>query len=64
MYQFWLIEWVARTVLQMISASGSAPPGTYTNGMTPGVSMAPLVVGLLVVLFFVSLKSTRLGGSH
>ena len=59
MYLFWLIEWIARTVVHMISAIGNAPPETYTNGMTPGVSMAPLVVGLLVVLFFLSLKSTR-----
>ena len=64
MYLLWLIEWIARTAFHMISASGNAPPETYTNGMTPGLSMAPLVVGLLVVLFFVSLKSTRSGGGH
>ena len=59
MYLFWLIEWVARTVLHMISASGSAPPGTYISGVPPGATLAPLVVGLLFILFFLSLKSAR-----
>ena len=59
MYLFWLIEWVARTVLHMISASGSAPPGTYISEVPPGVTLAPLVVGLLFILFFLSLKSAR-----
>ena len=59
MYLFWLIEWVARMALHMISASGNAPPGTYISGAPPGVTFAPLVVGLLFILFFLSLKSAR-----
>ena len=59
MYLFWLIEWVARTVLHMISASGNAPAGTYISGVPPGVILAPLVVGLLFILFFLSLRSAR-----
>ena len=59
MYLFWLIEWVARTVLYMISASGNAPAGTYISGVPPGVILAPLVVGLLFILFFLSLRSAR-----
>ena len=59
MYLFWLIEWVARMALHMISASGNAPPGTYISGAPPGVTLAPLVVGLLFILFFLSLKSAR-----
>ena len=50
MYLFWLIEWIARTAFHIISASGNAPPETYTNGMTLGVSMAPQVTKVSTIL--------------
>ena len=40
-------------VVHIIFASSSVPLVIYTNGMNRGVSVEPLVVGLLVVLFFV-----------
>ena len=40
-------------VVHIIFASSSVPSVTYTNVMDRGVSLEPLVVGLLVVLFFV-----------
>ena len=57
MYLLWLVEWAVRAVFHTISVIHNVPSAVYTNELAPGVSFAPLVVGLLVILFFHSLIS-------
>ena len=56
MYLFWLFEWAGRLWLYPLIREDLISTGIYTNGVTPGVSGAPFVFGLLILFFALSIK--------
>ena len=55
MYLLWLVEWAVRAFFTLVESTTFF--SNVHKQLAPGVSFAPLVVGLLVILFFHSLIS-------
>jgi len=59
MYMIWLFEWGFRTFGYPLIRDQIAVQELYTNNMTPGVSYAPYVTLLLIILFGLSILDRK-----
>ena len=59
MYLIWLFEWGFRTFGYPLIRDEITVQGLYTNYITPGVSFAPYVTILLIILFGLSILDRK-----
>jgi hypothetical protein len=59
MYILFIFEWAVRLFFYPLIGLGLANNELYSNGATPGADLAPIVVIALIVLFFLSIKTSK-----
>ncbi len=59
MYILFILEWIVRLFLYPLIGMDLANNELYSNGATPGADAAPIVVIVLIVLFFLSIKNSK-----
>ena len=63
MYILFISEWLVRLVFYPLIGLGLANNEIYSNGSTPGSYLAPFIVMVLLVLFFLSMKQSKSANS-
>ena len=63
MYILFISEWLVRLVFYPLIGLGLANNEIYSNGSTPGSYLAPFIVIVLLVLFFLSMKQSKSANS-
>ena len=64
MYILFISEWLVRLVFYPLIGLGLANNEIYSNGSTPGSYLAPFIVIVLLVLFFLSMKQSKSANSQ
>ncbi|MBR51063.1 MAG: hypothetical protein CMD58_00930 [Gammaproteobacteria bacterium] len=57
---FWMLDWGQRLFIYPFIRMDIFATGEYTNGLTPGVDLAPIVFAITVVMFLVSITNKKI----